>query len=98
MRSLRASESFASYSARPPLTAKASGNQSGLEINRSYRNFVLNNYLDIKGKNPQTPFIVRECLNAQPTVMARYDYGVEKRIYVNNLDENQIDEVVKELV
>ena len=47
----------------------------------------MNNYLDIKEKNPSFPFIVRECLNAQPTVMARYDFGVEKRIYVPNLDE-----------
>ena len=59
---------------------------------------MLNNYSDIKEKNPNTPFIVRECLNAQPTVMARYDYGVEKRVYVPNLDEKTIDEVVRELV
>ena len=30
--------------------------------------------------------------------MARYDFGVEKRIYVPNLDEKDVDEVVKELV
>ena len=57
-----------------------------------------NNYIDIKEKNPETPFIVRECLNAQPTVMARYDFGVEKRVYVNNLSENEINDIVKELV
>jgi NADH dehydrogenase (ubiquinone) 1 alpha subcomplex subunit 2 len=54
--------------------------------------------LDIKDKNPNFPFIVRECLNAQPTVMARYDFGVEKRIYVPNLEEKDIDSVVKELI
>ena len=57
-----------------------------------------NNYLDIKDRNPTIPFIVRECLNAQPTVMARYDFGVERRIYVNDLNEKDIDQVVKELV
>ncbi len=58
-----------------------------------------NNYLDIKTKTgDQFPFIVRECLNAQPTVMARYDYGVEKRVYVNDLDEKEVDRVVQELV
>ena len=41
---------------------------------------------------------MRECLNAQPTVMARYDFGVEKRIYVPNLEEADVDSVVKELV
>jgi NADH dehydrogenase (ubiquinone) 1 alpha subcomplex subunit 2 len=59
---------------------------------------VSNNYEDIKSKNPELPFIVRECLNAQPTVMARYEYGVEKRIYVPNLEERDIDQVVQELV
>ena len=54
--------------------------------------------MDIKEKNPHTPFIVRECLNAQPTIMARYDFGIEKRVYVPNLDEKEIDLVVKELV
>ena len=63
-----------------------------------YRQYINNNYLDIKEKNPETPFIVRECLNAQPTIMARYDYGIEKRVYVPNLDEREIDQVVKELV
>ncbi|TNV72828.1 hypothetical protein FGO68_gene6568 [Halteria grandinella] len=65
---------------------------------KGVRGFVQNNYLDIKEKNPETPFIVRECLNAQPTVMARYDFGVEKRVYVNNLSESEINQVVKELV
>lgn len=41
---------------------------------------------------------MRECLNAQPTVMARYDFGVEKRVYVPNLDEKEVDRVVQELV
>lgn len=59
---------------------------------------MLSNYEDIKGQNPELPFIVRECQNAMPTVMARYDYGVERRVYVNNLSENEIDSVVKELV
>ena len=31
---------------------------------KGVRQFVQNNYLDIKEKNPNFPFIVRECLNA----------------------------------
>ena len=30
--------------------------------------------------------------------MARYDFGVEKRIYVHNLEEREVGNVVKELV
>jgi hypothetical protein len=30
--------------------------------------------------------------------MARYDYGVERRVYVNNLSEREIDAVVADLI
>lgn len=30
--------------------------------------------------------------------MARYDFGVERRIYVNDLPEQEVDRVVQELV
>lgn len=30
--------------------------------------------------------------------MARYDYGVEKRVYIPNLEEKEIDNIVRELV
>ena len=62
------------------------------------RQFIKNNYLDIKAQNPTTPFIVRECLGAQPNVMARYDFGVERRIYLHDLTEQEVDEAVAELV
>ena len=65
---------------------------------KGVRHYIKNNYLDIKSANPDLPFIVRECKNAMPTVMARYDYGVEKCVYIEHLDENEIDAVVKDLV
>ncbi len=58
----------------------------------------MNNYEDIKSQNPDFPVIVRECTNAQPSVMARYDWGIEKRVYVHNLQENEIDGILKEMV
>jgi NADH dehydrogenase (ubiquinone) 1 alpha subcomplex subunit 2 len=54
--------------------------------------------LNIKNLNPGLPFIVRECTNAQPNVMVRYDFGVEKRIYLNDLTEEEVDQAVAELV
>lgn len=65
---------------------------------KGIRQFILNNYEDIKTKNPALPFIVRECQNAQPNVMARYEFGVERRVYVHNLDEKNVDKIVQELV
>ena len=85
-------------SAKPLPTAKVSGISPPLLLYDMFRQYVQNNYLDIKKQNPEFPFIVRECTNAQPTIMARYDYGVEKRVYVPDLSEQDVDNVVKELV
>jgi len=42
------------------------------EISFAFRNFITNNYLKLKEKNPEFPFIVRECEGADPYVIARY--------------------------
>ena len=62
------------------------------------RNFVNKNYSSVKENHPRFPFIVRECENAIPTVMARYDFGVEKRVYTENFTEEQVADAVKQLV
>jgi NADH dehydrogenase (ubiquinone) 1 alpha subcomplex subunit 2 len=59
---------------------------------------VLNNYLGVKKDNPDFPFIVRECEGIQPYIIARYRFGVEKKAFVANLDEQEINDVVKHLV
>lgn len=48
----------------------------------SNRDFVAKNYLKVKEQNPAFPFIVRECEDADPTVMARYS--------INNLRLEQV--------
>lgn len=58
----------------------------------------MNNYEQIKRSEPELPFIVRECENAQPSVMARYDFGVERRIYLLNATETEVQNSVEELV
>ena len=37
-------------------------------------------------------------MGAQPNIMVRYDFGVERRIYLHNLTENEVDNAVGELV
>jgi len=54
------------------------------------RNYVLNNYAGMKSNNPEMPFIVRESKGAQPCVMARYEFGVERRVYVNDASEAEV--------
>ena len=57
-----------------------------------------NNYAKVKSKNPKLPFLVRECENAQPCVTARYDYGVERKLYLIGATEAEVGQAVNELV
>ena len=52
----------------------------------------------MKAANPQLPFLVRECENAQPCVTARYEFGVERKIYLLGANEAEVGQAVGELV
>ena len=60
--------------------------------------FVRTHYLPTKAANPSFLFIVRECRNAIPTIMARYDFGVEKKVVAEGWTQQQVEEAVQELV
>ena len=62
------------------------------------RQYVKNNYLDLKKKNSDFPILIRECENAHPNVMARYDFGEERRYYLHDMNEKSVEEMVKQLV
>ena len=62
------------------------------------RSFVDKHYLDVKKANPDFLFIVREAQNAIPTITARYDYGVEKKIFAEGLSDAEVATQVQELV
>jgi NADH dehydrogenase (ubiquinone) 1 alpha subcomplex subunit 2 len=62
------------------------------------RSYVLNNYQSVKASNPEFPFIVREAKGAQPCITARYEFGVERRVYVHNATEAEIAQTIDELV
>ena len=52
----------------------------------------------MKSANPKLPFLVRECENAQPCVTARYDFGVERKIYLLGANEAEVGQAVNELI
>ena len=52
----------------------------------------------MKSANPTLPFLVRECENAQPCVTARYEFGVERKIYLLGANEAEVGQAVSELV
>lgn len=58
----------------------------------------MNNYASVKSANPDLPFLVRECTNAQPCVTARYDFGVERKVYLLGANEAEVGQAVTELV
>jgi len=62
------------------------------------RDFVTTNYAKVKETNPTFPFIVRECNDAIPLVIARYDFGVEKKVCLEGHSEQQINQVVQDLL
>ena len=41
---------------------------------------------------------MRECENAQPCVTARYEFGIERKIYLLGANEAEVGQAVSELV
>jgi NADH dehydrogenase (ubiquinone) 1 alpha subcomplex subunit 2 len=68
------------------------------ESSQGVREFVSKHYLPVKQANPTLPFIVRECERAIPVVMARYDFGVERKAYVEGLSAGDVEAAVQKLV
>ena len=61
--------------------------------------------VELKKNNPNTLFIVRECENVDPVVMARYgkrwyniDYGNEKKIICEFATTEEVEDIVSKLV
>nr|7ARC_S Chain S, B8 [Polytomella sp. Pringsheim 198.80]7ARD_S Chain S, B8 [Polytomella sp. Pringsheim 198.80] len=48
------------------------------------REFVLGQYAELKAANPLLPILVRESNAAQASLTARYDFGVEKKVSIEN--------------
>ena len=52
----------------------------------------------MKAANPDLPFLVRECDKAQPCVTARYEFGVERKVYLLGANEAEVGQAVDSLV
>ncbi|NWJ02726.1 NDUA2 dehydrogenase, partial [Crypturellus undulatus] len=58
------------------------------------REFVEQRYVALKAAHPELPVLIRECSGVQPALWARYEFGKENRVSLNNLT---VDEVAKAL-
>ncbi|XP_054024516.1 NADH dehydrogenase [ubiquinone] 1 alpha subcomplex subunit 2 [Melanerpes formicivorus] len=61
---------------------------------RGVREFIEQHYVTLKKANPDFPILIRECSGVQPKLWARYEFGREKSVSLNNLS---VDEVAKAL-
>ncbi|KAF2083161.1 NADH dehydrogenase, alpha subcomplex, subunit 2 [Saccharata proteae CBS 121410] len=68
------------------------------EHSAAARNFLLRTYPTMKKHNPHTPIMIREALNVEPKVYARYEFGKEKMLPLKGLDDKSIEQKVTELV
>ncbi|GBF88371.1 NADH dehydrogenase 1 alpha subcomplex subunit 2 [Raphidocelis subcapitata] len=62
------------------------------------RDFLVGNYAEMKKGNPDFPILVRECSGAEAKITARYDFGVEKSVSIQNLDPGAIASKLQDLV
>jgi len=68
------------------------------EASAGLRSFVLNRYAELKGANPKTPILVRECSGVEPMLYARYELGSEKSASVSGLDEKAVAAALQKLM
>ncbi|CAK5056556.1 unnamed protein product [Meloidogyne enterolobii] len=61
------------------------------------RQFIENDYVDLKKGNRLFPILIRECSGIKPKIWARYEYGIEKSISVENESREKVFEIIKNL-
>jgi len=61
------------------------------------RNFIHENYVNIKRLNPHFPMLVRECSGITPKIWARYDFGKEQHFDVENMNSKEILQLISNL-
>ncbi|CAG8716734.1 16246_t:CDS:2, partial [Acaulospora colombiana] len=59
--------------------------------------FIANNYSSIKSANPHFPILVREASGVEARFFARYDFGKEKKVVLNNLSAKEVESKLEEL-
>ncbi|KAJ8405454.1 hypothetical protein AAFF_G00319270 [Aldrovandia affinis] len=54
------------------------------------RDFVEHHYVALKKANPDLPILIRECSGVQPKLWARYDFGKEQNVALDNMNVDQV--------
>ncbi|XP_029375609.1 NADH dehydrogenase [ubiquinone] 1 alpha subcomplex subunit 2 [Echeneis naucrates] len=62
------------------------------------RDFVEQHYVTLKKSNTDFPILIRECSGVQAQLWARYDFGKESSISVENMSADQVAKALQTLV
>ncbi|XP_036280590.1 NADH dehydrogenase [ubiquinone] 1 alpha subcomplex subunit 2 [Pipistrellus kuhlii] len=62
------------------------------------REFIEKRYVELKKANPDLPILIRECSEVQPKLWARYAFGQEKNVSLNNFSADQVTRAVENVL
>uniref|UniRef100_A0A674D077 NADH dehydrogenase [ubiquinone] 1 alpha subcomplex subunit 2 n=2 Tax=Salmo TaxID=8028 RepID=A0A674D077_SALTR len=62
------------------------------------RDFVEQHYVELKKANPTFPILIRECSGVQPKLWARYDFGKESSVALDNMNVDQVAKALETVV
>ncbi|XP_051870287.1 NADH dehydrogenase [ubiquinone] 1 alpha subcomplex subunit 2 [Pristis pectinata] len=62
------------------------------------RDFIEQHYVTMKKANPEFPILIRESAGVQSRAWARYDFGRERNVPLDNLNSEQVAKALESLI
>ncbi|XP_007937194.1 NADH dehydrogenase [ubiquinone] 1 alpha subcomplex subunit 2 [Orycteropus afer afer] len=62
------------------------------------RDFIEKKYVELKKANPDLPILICEFSDVQPKLWARYGFGQEKNVSLNNFSVDQVTRAVENVL
>ena len=62
------------------------------------KNWINQNFVELKKSNPETLLLIRECKDVDPIVSARYDFGAERKVICEYATAEEVEDIVSQLV
>ncbi|XP_063498862.1 NADH dehydrogenase [ubiquinone] 1 alpha subcomplex subunit 2 isoform X2 [Symphalangus syndactylus] len=78
--------------------ARQPGCQHARRFLRPRRDFIEKRYVELKKANPDLPILIRECSDVQPKLWARYAFGQEKNVPLNNFSADQVTRALENVL
>lgn len=54
--------------------------------------------MELKKANPDLPILIRECSDVHPKLWARYAFGQEKNVSLNNFNADQVNRALENVL